>query len=397
MAGAIAGYRKAAEPHTKEGPVMGKATTYVGMDVHQKDIAVAMLVPGSLRAVEWTVVNEGRAVKRLARRLKREAAGKVVESVYEAGPCGYAVQRQFAGEGVVCRVVAPSLIPVKPGERIKTDRRDARKLAELARAGLLTEVHAPTPEQEAVRDLCRCREDAKEDLLRARHRLSKMLLRRGWRYGAGRAWTARHRAWLRGLRFEHPADLVVFDDYLVAIELLEQRLRGLDGALEEISRSEPYAERVGWLRCFRGIDTITAMTVLAELHDFRRFTSPRQLMAYLGLVPREHSSGESTRRGGLTKAGNSHVRRVLIEAAWHYRHRPAVGAKLRRRRQGQPAAMIALADRAQQRLYRRWGRLVLGRGKPTPKAVAALARELAGFVWAALAQSPQPPTSAAVN
>ncbi len=368
---------------------MGKATTYVGMDVHQKDIAVAMLVPGSRRAVEWTVANEGRAVKRLVRKLKREGAGKV-ESVYEAGPCGYAVQRQLAAEGVVCRVVAPSLIPVKPGERVKTDRRDARKLAELARAGLLTEVHAPTPEQEAVRDLCRCREDAREDLLRARHRLSKMLLRRGWRYGAGRAWTGRHRAWLRGLRFEYPAEQVVFDDYLMAIELLEQRLRGLDRTLEEISRTEPYVERVGWLRCFRGIDTITAMTILAELHDFRRFTSARRLMAYLGLVPGEHSSGESTRRGGLTKAGNAHVRRVLIEAAWHYRHRPAVGAPLRRRRQGQPTAMIALADRAQQRLYRRWGRLVLGRGKPTPKAVAALARELVGFLWAALSAGPTP-------
>jgi transposase len=297
--------------------------------------------------------------------------------------------RQFQAAGVGCQVVAPSLVPVRPGERIKTDRRDARKLAEMLRAGLLVEVHPPSEQEESLRDLCRCREDLKENLLRARHRLGKMLLRRGLVYREGGNWTCRHREWLQKLRFERDIDRFVFGEYLAGVEIQEARLFAVEQKLVEVSESEPWVERIGWLRCFRGIDTVTAMTIVAELHDFRRFHSPRQLMCYLGLVPREYSSGESQHRGGLTKAGNSHVRRVLVEAAWHYRHRPAVGVKLRQRRRGQPAAMIALADRAQQRLYGRYGRLVLGRGKPPTKAVAAMARELAGFVWAALYLYPQ--------
>jgi transposase len=362
---------------------MEKATTYVGLDVHKKDIAVAMLEAGSGKPVEWTEANEPRAVRRLARKLQREGAGRV-QCAYEAGACGYALQRQLVAEGVACQVVAPSLIPRRPGEHIKTDRRDAKKLAELLRAGLLTEVHPPTAEEESVRDLCRCRLDAKADLTRARQRLSHLLLRRGRIFTGGRHWTHRHRAWLRSISFEHEAERAAFEDYLRTIEFLEERLRGLGQKIEDLSKAEPYAERVGWLRCFRGIDTLTAMTILSELHDFGRFGSARQLMAYLGLVPKEHSSGESRRRGGITKAGNAHVRRVLVETAWAYRLRPAVGIELRRRREGQPAAVIAVADRAQARLHRRWCRLVFGQGKPTPKATTAVARELVGFVWATL-------------
>jgi transposase len=254
---------------------------------------------------------------------------------------------------------------------------------------MLTVVRPPTQQEEAVRDLCRCREAAVGDLTRCRHRLSKMLLRRGFVFRAGRNWTQRHRQWLRSLSFDDLATRTVFEDYLAAVALLEERIRVLDSRLEELSQQEPYREPVGWLRCFRGIDTVTAMTLLTELHHFRRFTEPRQLMAYLGLVPSEHSSGERTRRGAITKAGNSHVRRVLVEAAWHYRHRPAVGKKLRLRRKDQPREICALADKAQRRLYRRYHRLVLASGKPTQKAVVALARELAGFLWAALYLYPQ--------
>jgi transposase len=286
-------------------------------------------------------------------------------------------------------VIAPSLIPVKPGERIKTDRRDARKLLSLFEAGLLTEVHAPTQEEEAIRDLCRCREDLKEDLQRARNRLVKMLLRRGAIY-SGTAWTKTFRAWLKEQRFEGASDQVVFDDYFLAIEQLEQRLATLDEQLERAAAEPAYSKQVAWLRCFRGIDTVTALTVLAELHGVDRFDSPRQLGAYLGLVPTEHSSGDSKRRGSITKAGNAHVRRVVIEAAWHYRHRPAVGRTLKRRREGQPARAIAIADAAQQRLYRRFKRLD-ERGKPRTKTVVALARELVGFIWAAVNEaSPGP-------
>jgi len=218
-------------------------------------------------------------------------------------------------EGLGCIVVAPSLIPIKPGDRIKTDRRDAKKLAEHVRAGLLTAVCVPSEAQEAVRDLCRCREDAREDLMRARHRLSKMLLRRSLVYRAGTNWTHKHRRWLLGLAWEHDSERTVFGDYLQEVEHLEERLRGLDAALEAQSQKDPYREPVGWLRCFRGFDTVNAMTVVVELYDVVRFGSPRQLMSYLGLVPSEHSSGNSRRQGGITKSGNRHVRRALVNAA----------------------------------------------------------------------------------
>jgi transposase len=353
------------------------------LDAHKKAVNVAMLLPGQRAAVEWQVANEPVALRRLARKLEREALG-AVSSCYEAGPLGYGLQRQLGAHGIACAVVAPSLIPIKPGDRIKTDRRDARKLAELLRAGMLTEVHPPSEDDEALRDLCRCREDVREDITRARHRLGKFLLRRSCYYGATKkAWGTVHREWLRGLRFDRPTDQITFDNYLVTIEQAEERIRTLEVQLTECVAREPYAQPVAWLRCFRGIDTVTAATIVAELHDFRRFRSPRALMAYLGLVPSEHSSGEGRRLGSITRAGNRHVRRVLIEAAWHYRHRPEVGLPLRRRREGQPARIIALADRAQERLCRRYRRMNEG-GKPHNKVVVALARELVGYVWAAL-------------
>lgn len=361
---------------------MEEGITFVALDAHKVDNQVAMLLPGATKPVEWDCTNERQAVRRMVRRVRRQAPGEV-RFCYEAGPCGYALQRWIQEEGASCMVVAPSLIPRRPGDRVKTNRRDARKLAELLRAGLLTEVHPPTSQDEAVRDLCRAREDAHQDLVRSRHRLSKLLLRRGWTWTGGKkAWSQGHRLWLRSLRFEHTADQVVFDDYLLAIEQLEQRLGCLEQRIEEVSQQAPYAEPVAALRCFRGIDTITAMGLVAELHDFMRFESARGLMAFLGLVPSEHSSADSQRRGAITKAGNSHARRLLIEAAWHYRHRPSI-TSLKRRRQGQPSRVVALADKAMLRLHRRFNRL-LAQGKPRPKVAVAIARELAGFVWAAL-------------
>lgn len=362
---------------------MKKPITFVGMDAHKAEIKLAMLLPETGKPVEWSCANEKAAVRRMVRKVQRQAGGSEVRFCYEAGPCGYALQRWIQEVGASCVVVAPSLIPRKPGDRIKTDRRDAHKLAELFRAGLLTEVHSPTPEDEAVRDLCRAREDAHEDLVRCRHRLSKMLLRRGWVWTGGKkAWSQGHRLWLRSLRLEHQADQVVLEDYLLAIEQVEQRLHWLDQQIETASQLPAYVEAVGALRCFRGIDTLTAMGLVAELHDFMRFDSPRGLMAFLGLVPSEFSSGGSERRGAITKAGNRHARRLLIEASWHYRHKPN-SSSLKRRRQGQPAEVIALADKAMLRLNRRFNRM-LAKGKPRPKVVVAIARELAGFIWAAL-------------
>lgn len=368
---------------------MSDVITYVGLDVHKKDIHVAMLVGRTHTPETWQLTNEPKAIHRLIRKLEREASGPV-QTCYEAGPCGYALQRQLRKAGMSCAVIAPALTPRKPGERVKTDRRDARKLAELFRAGLLTEVAPPTEAEEAVRDLCRARDDAREDLQRCRHRLGKLLLRRGLHYD-GRNWTVAHRQWLRALTWTHAAEQHVVDDYLLAIEQLEARLAELDARLSEIAGTDPYREPVGWLRCFRGIDTLTAITLIAELHDFRRFRTARALMSYVGLVPGEDSSGERTRRGRITKTGNALVRRVLIEAAWHYQHRPAVGPALRRRREGQATRVIAIADQAQQRLCRRFHRLSVLHKLPA-KIVVAVARELAGFIWAAL-QAPAMTTS----
>jgi transposase len=360
----------------------------VGIDAHQKDLFIAMLIGNEPKPVMWQVANEAHAVRRLVRTLEREAPGPI-RVFYEAGPCGYALQRQMATARVRCDVVAPALIPRKPGERVKTNRRDSRKLAELGRAELLTAVQPPTPEDEAVRDLARARDDAREDLQRCRHRLGKLLLRRGLHY-SGRNWTRAHRQWIESLEWAHAPERVVVDDYLLAIDHTEARLVALDARLTELAAREPYREPVGWLRCFRGIDTLTAMLILAELHDFRRFASAPALMAYLGLVPSEASSGEQHRRGRITATGNALVRRLLVEAAWHYQHRPRIGVALARRRHAQPSRVIALADKAQQRLCRRFRKLAVEH-KPAPKIAVAIARELAGFLWAAL----QPPPSAA--
>jgi len=358
-----------------------QVTTYVGIDAHKKDLFVAMLIGNEVTPVTWQVANEPAAVRRLVRKLEREAPG-AVHVCYEAGPCGYALQRQVTTSRVRCDVVAPALIPRKPGERVKTNRRDARKLVELGRAGLLTAVQPPTPDDEAVRDLARARDDAREDLQRCRHRLGKLLLRRGLHF-SGRHWTRAHRQWIDGLAWAHAAERAVVDDYLLAIDHTEARLLELDARLAEIAETEPYREPVGWLRCFRGIDTLTAMLLLAELHDVRRFASAPALTAYLGLVPGEDSSGEKHRRGRITRTGNALVRRLLVEVAWHYQHRPSIGVALTRRRQGQPSRVIAIADKAQQRLCRRFRKLA-AEHKPAPKIAVAIARELVGFVWAAL-------------
>ena len=364
---------------------MKQVTTYVGIDAHKKDLFIAMLMGHEPKPVTWQLANEPNAVRRLVRKLEREAPG-AVRVFYEAGPCGYALQRQVTTSRVSCDVVAPALIPRKPGERVKTNRRDARKLAELGRAGLLTAVQPPTAEDEAGRDLARARDDAREDLQRCRHRLGKLLLRRGLHY-VGRNWTRAHRQWIERVTWTHAAERIVVDDYLLAIDHTEARLLELDARLAEIAEREPYREPVGWLRCFRGIDTLTAMLILAELHDFRRFASAPALMAYLGLVPGEDSSGEKHRRGRITRTGNALVRRLLVETAWHYQHRPTVGTALTRRRKGQPARVIAIADKAQQRLCRRFRKLA-AEHKPAPKIAVAIARELTGFLWAALQREP---------
>jgi transposase len=359
---------------------MHQGSTFVGLDVHRDTIAVAVADGdgGAVRSL-GTVPNEPAAVAKLIRRL---GTGRPLRCCYEAGPCGYGLYRQLTAAGVDCVVVAPSLVPTKPGERVKTDRRDAAKLARLHRSGELTAVWVPDADHEALRDLTRAREDARQDLHRARQRLGKFLLRLGRRPPAGvKPWTLRHRAWLAGLRLGRAAQQAVLREGLHAIDQAAERLGRLEEEIAEQAQAGPLAPVVAALMTLRGVALVTAATLVAELGDLTRFASPRQLMAYAGLVPSEHSSGGRAQRGGITKTGNAHVRHVAVEAAWHYRHPPAVRGKLRKRQVGQPPAVTATAWKAQVRLHGRWRRL-LGRGKLRQQAVVAVARELLGFAWA---------------
>ncbi len=365
---------------------MSKDMTHVGMDVDSRQIHVAVFGPEKRDPEEFKVTYDSKGIRGLVKKLQKKAVGEML-CCYEAGPTGYGLQRKLQAAGLACQVIAPSLIPQKPGERVKTDRRDARKLGELLRAEVLTEVYPPTEAQEAVRDLCRAREDAQQDLTRARHRLGKYLLRWDLRWTGKSTGTQAHRKWLRSLRFEHAAGQATLESYLATVEQREATLKSLIALIEEQSQGEAYREVVGALRCFRGIATITAMTLITEIHCFARFESARQFMAYLGLTPSEYSSGGRTQRGGITKAGNSHVRKALVEASKHQRHRPLVSEDLRRRREGQPASAIAIADVALERLHRRYKRL-LHLGKHPNTATVAVGRELAGFIWAVVNSLP---------
>jgi transposase len=320
----------------------------------------------------------------IRRFVKRVRVHGTPRCCYEAGPCGFELQRALQTDGVPCDVIAPALIPHRAGDRIKTDRRDAVQLAILYRAGALTAIHIPTEQEEAVRDLLRCREDIRADLLRARHRLSKFLLRHGRRFtGTKNAWTNAHDTWLRAQTWPLSALTQTHQAYLRTVDEAVARLRAIETDLQACLTLEPLAARAARLRCFRGVDDLTALTIAAELSDPRRFPTPRCLMAYIGLVPSEHSSGAKRARGGITKTGNAHLRRVVIEAAWHYRHHPLLSRRLRVRQTGQPATICAQAWRAQHRLYQRYRHLT-GRGKSRQAVITAVGRELTGFLWAAL-------------
>ena len=363
---------------------MNQYTTFIALDAHKKEHKVAMILNNAATLQHWTIRNTDREIKRMVRQVKIKSDGPVLVC-YEAGVCGFALQRKIATDGVDCQVIAPSLIPVKPGERVKTDRRDAAKLVILLRAGMLTEVHPPNPQEESARDLCRCRQAAQEDLGRIRHQILKFLLRRGFHYSDGSHWTQKHLQWLKAIQLAEPIDQVVLADYVSELQHQLARVKQLTQLLEDVSRQAPYATPVGWLRCFCGIDTVTALTLVSELFRFERFGSPRQLMSYLGLTPSEQSSGETEKKGGITKAGNRRVRRVLIEAAWHQRHRPVASQALKQRRQGQASEVIAIAERCHKRLHKRYWYL-LHAGKPSQKATTAIAREMVGFLWHVLSR-----------
>jgi|HubBroStandDraft_2_1064218.scaffolds.fasta_scaffold82394_1 transposase len=358
---------------------MKSTTIWVGLDVHKESISVAVFEGGHAQGRPGvSIPNDAGQIRKLFSRLKKEGE---VHACYEAGSCGYEVYRQLAAMGIACDVIAPGLIPVRVGDRVKTDRRDAEKLARLFRAGELTSIRVPTQAEEALRDLIRCREDAREDVLRHRHHVLKFLLRHGRIFRETKHWTLAHWQWLRTQRFEQSLAQTVFTEYLATLEKTLARVTTLDQEIAQQAEKEPYKAMVGRLRCLRGIDTLSAMALIAEVCDFARFEHPRELMAYLGLVPSERSSGNKQRRGGITKTGNSHARRILVEAAWHYRHVPKRSVTFKARWKGQPQPVVDHAFKAQERLHRRYFRLT-SRGKPASVAVVAVARELAGFVWA---------------
>jgi transposase len=360
-----------------------QSTTIIAFDQHAATTVAAVLLPNHRTPALHSMPSDSPTILRFVERVRRQGT---VACCYEAGPCGFELQRALTAHAIPCDVIAPALIPRRPGDRVKTDRRDAGQLAILFRAGALTTIHIPTEQEEAVRDLLRCREDIRADLLRARHRLSKFLLRRGRRFTeTKKAWSKRHDAWLRAQTWPIPALDQTHQAYVRAVDEALARLRSVEDDLQTALNLESLRPRVQRLRCFRGIDDLTALTIVAELGDPRRFASAPRTMAFVGLVPSEHSSGTKRARGAITKTGNGHLRRVLVEAAWHYRHRPFVGRALQRRQHGAPSATVAQAWTAQQRLYRRYHRLA-ARGKPSQQVITAVARELTGFVWAALTQ-----------
>src|SRR5215203_1569851 len=347
---------------------MMQSTTIIAFDQHAATMVAAVLLPADRTPVLHSLASESSTVLKFVERLRRQGP---VTCCYEAGPCGFELRRALQAREIPCDVIAPALIPRRPGDRVKTDRRDAGHLAVLYRAGALTAIHIPTEQEEAARDLLRCREDIRADLLRARHRLSKFLLRHGRRFTATKkAWSKRHDAWLRAQTWPLAALDQTHRAYLRAVDEVLARLRDVEQDLRALLDLEPLRPRVQRLRCFRGIDDLTALTIAAELGDPRRFASAPSTMAFVGLVPAEHSSGAKRARGGITKTGNGHLRRVLVESAWHYRHRPFVSAALRARQRGAPAEVIARAWTAQQRLHRRYQRLA-ARGKPKQHIVTA--------------------------
>jgi transposase len=360
---------------------MANGTNWIGIDDHADKWTIAHYEgQKSAASREWELQPSESGYRKLIGWLK-ELKGPV-RVVYEAGPCGYELYRRLRKSGIDCVVAAPSLTPRKPGDRVKTNRRDAQKLGRLYRAGELTLIAVPDARQEAARDLVRAREAANKDLLRARHQLSKQLLRYGYRYQKERAWTKAYWDWVQQIELSEEWSQSVMRQQIVIIEQRLEVVAEYDRSIEQIAGSAEYAPLVRALAVLRGIGQLTALTILVELGDLRRFATAPQLMAALGVVPSEYSTGDKTRRMSITKIGNAHVRRVLVEAAWHYqRFANRTGSGIRKRREGQPAHRLLIAKKCDDRLRRRFLRLT-SRGKRSTVAAVAVARELAGFIWA---------------
>ena len=360
---------------------MEKDIRHVGLDVDSEKLVVGVAEPnGEVRSI-GSIPYTSEAVRRLVKKLGPASRLRVC---YEAGPHGYGLYWELTALGVHCDVVAPTLVPVKSGDRVKTNRRDAEKLARCYRSGDLTPVWVPDAEHEALRDLVRAREAAKKDQLRARHRLGKFLLRRGLRAAAGvKNWTLKHLLWVRTLHFEHPAQEATFLDYLHEVEHAAERVSRLEKAIDQAVEGLPQEMKamVAGLQALRGIKQVSAVTIVAEVGPLSRFERPKQLMGYSGMVSSEDSTGNRVRRFGITKTGNAHLRRVAGEAAWAYQYRPALSAALKKRQMGLSEEVKEIAWKAQHRLCTRYRRL-LAKGKLKQQVTTAVGRELLGFIWA---------------
>jgi transposase len=367
---------------------MAKRITWVGIDDDKMNLTVAVLRGQREKEAEVRrVPNEDRALRRWVRRLVREAEGGEIRMCYEAGPNGFALMRRIESMGpVVVEVVAPSLTPRRVGHRVKTDPLDARKLVHLYRSDELRPIAIPGEDSESSRDLVRMYHRVGEELTRKRHHILKFLIRRGRIYRDGSHWTGKHRLWLKSQQFDFWKDTMTFEELLTGFRELEDRRQRLFDSLEKLAREDTYALEVGVLRCFRGIDTAMALTLVTEIFDVERFAHPRSLMNYLGVTPTVYQSADRESRGGITKAGNRYARWAMGQVAKHYRHREHIRARLKQRRRGQPVWAIEIADRAHRRLHRKYWALVL-RGMPTSKATTAVARELVSFVWEALIET----------
>lgn len=356
-----------------------KYTTFVGLDVHKDSISVAVIHAGSNEAeFLGTIPNHPDAIRSLVKKL----GTKGTQYCYEAGPCGFVIYRLITQLGTFCIVAAPSLIPSKPGDKVKTDKRDAKKLARLLKNGDLTAVYVPSKEQEALRDLIRAREDASQDLLKKRNQLTKFFLRLDIHQPDGiKAWSAKYRKWLNTVKFEELPLQIVLTEYIHAIEQAEERLERFDKAIAETASTISDQKLFKSYQALKGIGLLTAAALIAEIGDITRFKTAKQLMAYLGLVPSEHTSGDTKKQGRITKTGNAHLRYLLVENSWHYQRKPNLSEQLRKRQEGVSKEVKEIAWKAQHRLHLKY-RKIVARGRKPNIAVVAVARELTGFIWA---------------
>jgi len=365
---------------------MKHSIIFVGLDVHKDSINIALADDGRNGDVRsYGAVSDLDALNKVIRKFR--CSGVEYRFVYEAGPCGYEIYRHLTTQGFHCSVIAPSMTPKRSGDRIKTDRRDAVTLARLYRAGELTPVYVPREDDEAMRDLIRGRDDAVNATRKARQRLSAFVLRHGFRYAGRYAWTGAHLRWLADIKMLHPAQQIILQEYIHSVEENSERVNRLTEQILKLLPAWRMAPVVAALQSLRGVAPIVASTMVVELGDMRRFENPRQLMAYLGLVPSENSSGQTTKRGGITKTGNGHARRALIEAAQAYSFPARVSRDLRKRQDGLPHKIREISWKAQVRLCGRFRKL-LARGKNRNRTVTAIARELSGFIWAIAKEVP---------